>query len=196
MGQRNTTHEGRKESQETASLRPIATSGTFDLGLVSFFNTHAHTRPATSTPALSKLRCTPLPPLVLRAPAPARACRLAPAFSPDPSFLTRLTVKPEAVPQSQAPPVGLRLPLPSSLPFQPSTWDPALGCSDGSPARGAAAPWTRPDTGRRAGEAHRAPRRWWRRRRQLQERPPRRLMTHGRGVGAGGSCLAAGDAGG
>lgn len=95
-----------------------------------------------------------------------------------------------------APSVGLRLPLPSSLPFQPPTWDPALGCSDGSQERGAAAPWTRPDTGRRAGEAHRAPRRWWRR--QLQERPPRRLMTHGRGVGGGegGLCLPGGDAGG
>lgn len=117
-----------------------------------------------------------------------------PRLSSRPSFLTRSQfphpTDREAGGSSPvpAPSVGLRLPLPSSLPFQPPTRDPALGCSDGSQERGAAAPWTRPDTGRRAGEAHRAPRRWWRR--QLQERPPRRLMTHGRGVVPGG-----GDAG-
>lgn len=102
--------------------------------------TAPHVSPTTSPPA----------------PAPARASRLTPAFSPNPSFLTQLTMKLEVVPQSQAP-GGARLSPPPSLPLQPPTRDPASGCSDGSPARGAAAPWTRPDTGRRAREAHRAP---------------------------------------
>nr|KAF6420653.1 hypothetical protein HJG59_009380 [Molossus molossus] len=37
------------------------------------------------------------------APSPARASRLTPAFPPNPSSASQLTVKSEAVPQSQAP---------------------------------------------------------------------------------------------
>lgn len=75
------THDRRLETRARARTHTIC----------HFYSSSEQTAPRACPPAS--------PP----APSPARASRLSPAFPPNPSCLSQLTVKSEAVPQSQAP---------------------------------------------------------------------------------------------